>query len=407
MKTQLLTEIPKEQKQRRAHSLPDIAINLFLAINYLIVVTSLISGPRHGHGAGSDLTFALHSFLILFVILIIVHLTFIFQSFLSTRILLVSGFILIISGAMILGLLLFSHQESEILQKLYPDPTLGLGFLVLSLLLGLYRVTKIVIPGHVNKAGIMSELQDFPLPRGRYRNVRILTEGGVGTIWYAERTADNLPVAIKIPKRTDEQTGRSFMQEISLWKDLNHANIVTIMSANILPVPYIEMEYLPDSLATIEKPVSILHAVEIFDNLVSALTYAHNLGIIHCDIKPTNILLTHNGVPKLTDWGLASSGLSRRWAASGFSPRYAAPEQRQNPSDCSPATDIWQIGMILTELLTGKAEIPSGSEMVFLQSEGTQMLPIILRCLARDPSDRYPSAQELRDDLDRLHVHRN
>lgn len=136
------------------------------------------------------------------------------------------------------------------------------------------------------------------------------------------------------------------MQEISLWKDLDHPNIVSILSANILPVPYIEMEYLPDSLATTEKPVSVTRAMEIFNNLVSALAYAHSRGITHCDIKPTNILLTRAGIPKLTDWGLSRSGSSGQWGVSGFSPRYAAPEQRQKPPGCSSATDVWQIGMI-------------------------------------------------------------
>ena len=402
MKTTILTKTSARQKRGGAKSLPNIIINLFLAINYLIVVASLISVPgRHGYGGGTGITLSLPSFLILFSVLIIVHLVLIFQSYLPDRILRIFGFILIISGAMTLSLLLFSRQSLNLLQIVYPVPMLVFGFLALSLLLGLYIVTKRFTPIYLDKVGFSDDSPGFPFPKGRYRNVRIINEGGVGTIWYAERIADNSPVAVKVPKNSDEQTGMSFMQEISLWKDLNHPNIVAILSANILPVPYIEMEYLPDSLATIEKPVAISRAVEIFDNLVSALIYAHNQGIIHCDIKPTNILLTCAGLPKLTDWGLSRSG-STRWAVSGFSPRYAAPEQRGMPPECSSATDVWQIGMILTELITGKAELPAGSETVFLQSEGGNILPIILRCLASDPADRYPSAQAIRDDLEKI-----
>ena len=402
MKTTILTKTSARQKRGGAKSLPNIIINLFFAINYLTVVASLISVPgRHGYGGGTGITLSLPSFLILFSVLIIVHLVLIFQPYLPDRILHLFGFILIISGAMTLSLLLFSRQSLNLLQMVYPVPMLVFGFLALSLLLGLYIVTKSFTPIHLDKVGFSDGSPGFPLPKSRYRNVRIINEGGVGTIWYAERIADNSPVAVKVPKNTDEQTGMSFMQEISLWKDLNHPNIVTILSANILPVPYIEMEYLPDSLATIEKPVAISRAVEIFDNLVSALIYAHNQGIIHCDIKPTNILLTCDGLPKLTDWGLSRSG-SSRWAVSGFSPRYAAPEQRGTPPECSSATDVWQIGMILAELMTGKAELPAGSETVFLQSEGANILPIILRCLASDPADRYPSARAIRDDLEKI-----
>ena len=405
MKNTILTNTPARQKGETARTLSNLIINLFLAINYLLLVALLISAPvRHGYGGGAGIALSLPSFLFLFSVLIVVHLGLIFQSYLPARILLISGFMLIIFGTMTLSILLFSRQSSNLLQTMYPEPMLVFGFLSLSLLLGVYIVTKNITVSYLTRADLSGDTPGFPLPKDRYRNVRIITEGGVGSIWYAERIADNSPVAVKVPKGADEQTGMSFMQEISLWKELNHPNIVTVLSANILPVPYIEMEYLPDSLAMIKRPVSIPRALEIFDNLVSALIYAHNLGIIHCDIKPTNILLTGEGVPKLTDWGLSRSG-SSRWSVSGYSPRYAAPEQRQKPPDCSPATDLWQIGMIFTELLTGKAEVPDGCEAVFQQSEGADILHIILRCIATDPKDRYYSAQALCDDLDKIRLH--
>jgi serine/threonine protein kinase len=218
-------------------------------------------------------------------------------------------------------------------------------------------------------------------------------------IWYAERIESGMPVVVKVPRRDDEKTGMSFMQEISVWKDLDHPHIATVLSANILPVPYIEIEYLPGSLAELNKPVPFSEALEIIRSLASALVYAHDRGVAHCDIKPSNILLTKENVPKLTDWGLARSG-SPRWSVSGFSPRYAAPEQHQLTPDCGFATDIWQTGMVFSELLTGHAEVPSGIEPVFMQKEGVGVLPVLHRCLAPDPHDRYPSARALSEDLD-------
>ncbi|MDD1724911.1 MAG: serine/threonine protein kinase [Methanospirillum sp.] len=401
MKTTILTETPAGERQKSAGNLPLLLINLFLAINYLIMLGSLASAPvKHGHGGIGD-SFSLPSVFILFFVLIIVHLVLLFQPYLSGQILIISGFIQIIAGAMILGLLLFSHKELDLLHNVYPVPLVGFGLILLSILLGLHRVTKGMIPGVTGTADALRHPLVFPFPDGRYRNVRVITEGGVGTIWYAERVADDIPVVVKVPSRGDEKIGLSFMQEISLWRDLEHPHIATVLSANILPIPYIEIEYLPGgSLAGMKKPISVPRAVEMIKDLVSALTYAHGKGVAHCDIKPSNILLTREGAPKLTDWGLARSG-SSRWSVSGFSPRYAAPEQHHRNPGCGFATDIWQIGMVFTELITGTAGIPSGDEPVFLREEGAAVLPVVYRCLATDPGDRYPSALALREDLDR------
>ena len=245
------------------------------------------------------------------------------------------------------------------------------------------------------------DISSFPLPMNRYRNVRPIGEGGVGRIWYAERTGDGTPVVVKVPRTDDEMTGLSFMQEISIWRDLEHPHIATLLSANILPVPYIEIEYLPRSVADLKTPHPIPQALQIIQGLVSALVYAHGRGVTHCDIKPTNILLTHEGMVKLTDWGLARSGRDR-WSVSGFSPTYAAPEQRQIYPECTTTTDIWQVGMVFAELLTGRPEIPSGIEPVFQTGEGEKLLSIILKCLVPDPAGRYQSIRELSDDLERI-----
>ncbi len=413
MKTTIFPADPELHRRSGAKSLIHQALNLLLAGSYLVMILLLVSAPARRYGGmggpmgganagmgGSTVSPPL-VYLLLFL-LIVVHLASLYRSRLPWHLIMAVGLGMIISSTLTLGLFFFVRQYSNLFQSVYPVSSLVSGSLILSFLLGVYGVSELVRKRDLmepdKKDGSGSS---FPLPAERYRNVRLLTEGGIGMIWYAERISDDLPVVVKVPRRDDEQTGMSFMQEISVWKDLEHPHIAQVLSANILPVPYIEIEYLPATLADLQKPLPVSQALQIVTSLVSALIYAHDRGVAHCDIKPSNILLTQDNVPRLTDWGLARSG-SSRWSVSGYSPRYAAPEQNQPNPGCGYYTDIWQIGMVFTELLTGRAEIPSGTEPVFSQKEGAVLLPVLKRCLASDPHDRYRSAKALMEDLNTI-----
>ncbi|WP_319579740.1 serine/threonine-protein kinase [uncultured Methanospirillum sp.] len=414
MKTTIFPADPELLRRSGVKSLTPHVLNLLLAGSYLVLILLLASSPAHRYGGmGGPMsggvnagmggsTVSLPLVYLLFSLLIIVHLASLYRSRLPWHLFMAVGLGMIISSTLTLGLFFFVRQYSNLLQSVYPVPSLVSISLILSFLLGVYGVTELVRKRHSmeenEKDGSRST---FPLSQERYRNIRLLTEGGVGTIWYAERISDDLPVVVKVPRRDDEQTGMSFMQEISVWKDLEHPHIAQVLSANILPVPYIEIEYLPGTLADLEKPLPVPQALQIITSLVSALIYAHDRGVAHCDIKPSNILLTQDNVPRLTDWGLARSG-SSRWSVSGFSPRYAAPEQNLPNPGCGYGTDIWQIGMVFTDLLTGRAEFPSETEPVFLQREGADILPVLQRCLASDPHDRYRSAKALMEDLNAI-----
>ncbi|MDI9643580.1 MAG: serine/threonine-protein kinase, partial [Archaeoglobales archaeon] len=259
-----------------------------------------------------------------------------------------------------------------------------------------------------------------------YESVEFLGEGGFAKVFKAKRKSDGKIVALKIP-RIDESTSKSFISEVSAWIHLEHKNIVKLYSADIIPIPYLEMEFvqglktetgLYKSLEELEKPLDEKLAVNFVRKIAEGLLYAHRKGIVHRDLKPKNILL-EGYEPKITDWGLAKiSSISLSFK--GFSPLYAAPEQlipsRYGSTD--HRTDIWQLGLIFYELLTGKLPFEGYSfEEVFgkISDENYGFKPpsdfnedlkpyddIILKMLSRDKNQRYQSLENFLADLSKL-----
>jgi serine/threonine protein kinase len=254
---------------------------------------------------------------------------------------------------------------------------------------------------------------------GKYTEVEVIGKGGVARVFRAKRRTDGQVVAVKLPISYDEVTGLSFMREIQSWQDLRHPNIVALYDANILPVPYFEMEYLPATLEEEVMPLALDRAIFIVAGIARGLSYAHSRGIIHRDLKPHNILLDGDGIPKIADWGL-SKGLdeSRVSSLTGFSLLYAAPEQVSPKTfgKTTSRTDIYQLGAIFYQLVTGRP--PFGGEGIaevsahilrdnpVPPSEIDPALkpvePLIQRCLQKDPALRYGSVDEILRELDRF-----
>jgi Protein kinase domain len=258
----------------------------------------------------------------------------------------------------------------------------------------------------------------FPPSLGkRFLHPEFVGQGGLARVFRAQDAKTGMTVAVKVPVRFDEVTGTHFTKDIALWQGLIHPNIIRIYSSNILPVPYIEMEYAPSSLAGIPLPLPEEKAVAMVLGIARGLAYAHDRGVVHRDIKPENILLSADGTPKITDWGLGKAiGDPRQSSVIGFSPAYAAPEQLAPHAFGRPgqATDIYQLGMLLVELLTGtpafRGEGMHDLNLAIL--EGAPAVPswsgrherelrgIILRCLAKKPEERYKSVADLIRDLE-------
>ncbi|NYT21088.1 MAG: protein kinase [Methanomicrobiales archaeon] len=253
----------------------------------------------------------------------------------------------------------------------------------------------------------------------KYAGPELIGVGGIARVFRAENTGTGESVALKIPVQFNETAGKCFMKEIKAWEDLNHENIVNIHEVNILPVPYVEMEYIRRSLADMEKPLPPEEAARIVRGIAKGLAYAHSQGIIHRDIKPQNILITDDMVPKITDWGMSKvMGAYLPHTITGFSLSYAAPEQISPDrfGDTDQRTDIYQLGVVFYELLTG--ELPFAGEDISqvtgriigenpplpsAKVPGSSPLDeVVGRCLEKNKDQRFQRAEDLIAAIDRF-----
>ena len=196
------------------------------------------------------------------------------------------------------------------------------------------------------------------------------------------------------------------------WTRLSHPNIVGLYDFNIIPIPYFEEELCDSALSEQKKPIESEEAALILFNICEGLKFAHSQKIIHRDLKPQNILIK-NGVPKISDWGL-SRIISERTTttATSFTAYYAAPEQIGNKKK-DERTDIWQLGVIFYELVTGVLPFSGDSIIEVMAGIATKnpikpsiispssqdVESIIMKCLEKKPGKRYQSVLNLQKDL--------
>ena len=201
---------------------------------------------------------------------------------------------------------------------------------------------------------------------GRYRVLEQLGEGGMAVVYKAYDTVLERDVAIKVIRRgafaPDQLDGilKRFEREAKALAKLSHPNIVGVLDyGEYEGSPYFVMEYLPGgTLKHRGKPMPWREAVRILLPILEALEYAHEHKMIHRDIKPSNILLTDQGRPMLTDFGIAkilettnSTSLTGSGVGVG-TPEYMAPEQWTG--ETSPQSDIYSVGVVLYEMVTGR-----------------------------------------------------
>ncbi|MGD8593121.1 MAG: serine/threonine-protein kinase [Gammaproteobacteria bacterium] len=197
---------------------------------------------------------------------------------------------------------------------------------------------------------------------GAYKLVRKLGQGGMGTVYLAERADGQYQqkVAIKLlSHRIDGTSVHHFKSERQILANMNHANIARLLDGgeDLQGLPYLVMELVdgePIDVYCRNNILSFAERLNLFEQVCDAVQYAHSQGIIHRDLKPGNLYVTNQGQVKLLDFGIAKPATQEQ--ANNlvpFTPAYAAPEQI-NGGVTNAATDVYSLGIVLTEILTGQ-----------------------------------------------------
>lgn len=257
-----------------------------------------------------------------------------------------------------------------------------------------------------------------------------LGRGGMGVVYHARQLRANRDVALKMVLHGGHSNAAQrarFRAEAEAIARLQHPNIVAVYDVGeVDDHPFFSMELCAGgSLANLKSPPSCRAAAELLMQVSRGVAAAHAAGIVHRDLKPGNVLLTADGVPKVADFGLAKHletsgaslmGLTGSGAVLG-TPSYMAPEQAGSARRVGPAADVYSLGAILYELLTGQPPFcgPTATDtLLLLLTENVRpprelradvprdLEAICLRCLDKDPGRRYPTAAELVEDLARF-----
>jgi len=306
--------------------------------------------------------------------------------------------------------------------------------------------------------GLMSELDEALTEEpealtgrrlGPYRLLEVLGQGGMGVVYLAERADQQFEqrVAIKLMPRGYEtaEMERRLRLERQILANLQHPNIAHLLDGQVTDegFPFLVMEHIegrPIDAYCREEHLDLKARLHLFLDVCAAVQYAHQSMVIHRDLKPNNILVTSAGEVKLLDFGIAkltdpalAESVQNQTVYQPLTPAYASPEQIAN-QPVSAASDVYSLGVVLFQLLTGQAPFKleglSPSEIEALVSQRQSRAPshavdsveesgleltekrlrhlltgdldtIVLKCLRKTPERRYGSAAELADDLQR------
>jgi eukaryotic-like serine/threonine-protein kinase len=255
-----------------------------------------------------------------------------------------------------------------------------------------------------------------------------LGRGAMGVVYRARQRGLNRLVALKIIRAwlyNDPEVAARFRAEAETAARFQHPNIIQVYEVGehqgqgFLALEYADGGSLRQRYAS--APQNPREAARLVECLALAVHYAHQRGIIHRDLKPANIVLTLDGVAKITDFGLAKLATEDGMTCTGDvlgTPNYMAPEQARGSSDLvSPATDVYALGAILYEAITGRPPFQGATPLSVLeQVNNHEPLPpgrlqrqtpreletVCLKCLEKDPRKRYTSALELAEDTRRF-----
>nr|WP_315850166.1 serine/threonine-protein kinase [Rhodopirellula maiorica] len=280
-----------------------------------------------------------------------------------------------------------------------------------------------------NESGSSGRWRSLQLPTeiGDYELIQEIGRGGMGVVFRARQISLDREVAVKMILRgrlASDTDMQRFLAEASATAKLDHPSIVPVYEVgDIDGRPFFSMKYI-DGITLAERvsdgPMPQREAAQLVATVARAIQFAHDAGVLHRDIKPSNILLPRDGVPMITDFGLAKqSGSQVDLTRSGMlvgTPAYMSPEQAGNRRDLvGPSSDVYSLGCVLYFALTGRspfvAESPMQLVMLVIEQDPSppralrpsldrDLEMIVVRCLQKPIDLRYDSAAALASDLE-------